>query len=419
MPRGANQALGAPTEHEARLCQAQLVQPFTGLSHVRIRGFRSVRDVTLTPGAVCALVGEAGAGKSNVLSAIWTLLSAAAPPTDDEISAGVDRGLRIEASFGGRTVSLESRAGEAPIRRGETLPALFLPAAARSDEVVTAAAPTTDVLVRALELLKGQGGAGRASAAAPALAFVDGLEACCAAEITGVILLIEEPELFLRPQAQRYLYRLLRDFASAGNQVLYSTHAPAFLNVVRLEEIALVERRRPDGTAIFQPAPLPADESFRALSEFDAERSELFLARAALLVEGRTEKLVFPFVFRSLGHDPDREAISIVECGGKPNIPLFARVCDAVGIPYLVVHDRDAPRGLQPIPAERAVNAEINRIAGAGRTVVLEPDFEAVAGLRGHSHKPERAWREFAAPGMAVPDQLADAVRRVVRLTSG
>ena len=71
----------------------------------------------------------------------------------------------------------------------------------------------------------------------------------------GLILLIEEPELYLRPQAQRYLYRLLRDFAAAGNQVLYSTHAPAFLNVGRLEELALVEHHADAGTAIVQPGP--------------------------------------------------------------------------------------------------------------------------------------------------------------------
>jgi hypothetical protein len=27
---------------------------------------------------------------------------------------------------------------------------------------------------------------------------------------------------------------------------------------------------------------------------------------------------------------------------------------------------------------------------------MLVPDFEAVARLHGHSHKPERAWRSFA-----------------------
>ncbi len=49
------------------------------------------------------------------------------------------------------------------------------------------------------------------------------------------------------------------------------------------------------------------------MTEFDAARSELVLARAVVLVEGLTEKLVLPFVFSALGHDVDQDAISIVE----------------------------------------------------------------------------------------------------------
>jgi predicted ATP-dependent endonuclease of OLD family len=229
------------------------------------------------------------------------------------------------------------------------------------------------------------------------------------------VLLIEEPELFLRPQAQRYLYRLLRTFAEAGNQVLYSTHAPAFLNVGRLDELALVDWDEDAGTTIVHPDPLPADESFRAFSELDAERSELFLARAVLLVEGRTEKLAFPFVFRALGIDPDRDGISIVECGGKPNMLLFARICEAARVPYVVVHDRDAAPGRKPIRGERVLNAQIASLAGTERTVVLAPDFEAIAGLRGRSRKPARAWERFSSiEGGPVPAPLRLAIERVV-----
>ena len=151
------------------------------------------------------------------------------------------------------------------------------------------------------------------------------------------------------------------------------------------------------------------------VSEFDAERSELFLARAAILVEGRTEKLVLPSIFAALGYDADRAQISIVECGGKSNIPVFARICKACRIPFVVVHDRDAPRGEQPIPAEVVLNRLIAGIAGRDRTVVLEPDFEGVAGLRGHANKPERAWNHFAAGGVAVPEPLERAVRLALR----
>jgi hypothetical protein len=390
-----------------------------GLREVRIAGFRSARSVSFRPGAVCALVGEAGVGKSNLLAALWTLLEPLAPPpAPDDASRGSSGEILLAATLAdGSEISLRSRPPRSPVRAGAGPPVVFLPAELRMGALV--ASPPSGLAPDAARFASGlrSAGAGATSSAGPATVLVEALEACCRDRLSGVVLLVEEPELFLRPQAQRYLYRLLRDLAANGNQVIYSTHAPAFLNVGRLGELAVVKRHHEVGTTIVQPRPLPTDEGFRALSEFDAERSELFLARAALLVEGLSEKLVFPFLFRALGHDPDREAISIVECGGKPNIPLFARICEAAHVPYLVVYDRDAPRGRRPIQAERAVNAAIVAVAGTERTIELVPDFEGVAGLHAHSHKPAHAWRAFAtADRTQVPEPLAEAVRRVLAL---
>jgi hypothetical protein len=51
------------------------------------------------------------------------------------------------------------------------------------------------------------------------------------------------------------------------------------------------------------------------------------------------------------------------------------------------------------------------------RRIVLEPDFEAVAGLKGRNNKPERAWRHFAALSPdEVPRLLAQAVELAVSL---
>ena len=171
------------------------------------------------------------------------------------------------------------------------------------------------------------------------------------------------------------------------------------------------------GTRALQPEPVTPDDDFRVMTEFDAARSELFLARAVVLVEGLTEKLVLPFVFAALGHDVDREAISIIECGGKPNLPLFARICRATGIPYVIVHDSDRRVSGKLVAAERALNALIAESAAEGHTVVLDPDFEAVAGLAGHSRKPERAWREFALrPSNEMPEPLLRAAELAISL---
>ena len=90
------------------------------------------------------------------------------------------------------------------------------------------------------------------------------------------------------------------------------------------------------------------------------------------------------------GHDLDRERISIVECGGKGNIPLFAKISQAVGVPFVAVHDRDAPAGAEPSESERLLNAETAAVAGDER-VELAPDFEGVAGIHGDRHKPGSA----------------------------
>lgn len=387
------------------------------LDRVRIHGYRAAREVTLEPGALCALVGEAASGKSTVLNAVWTLLEAAAPvPTGDDVSRGGWKRIRIEADSGERTIFLDSRPPETlNLNRDGAPPVLFLPASLRAGPVV---APATSAEgARAAGLLRPPetNGAWPWAAGDGGLAVVAGLEVLCDAGIDGLVVLIEEPELYLAPPAQRHLYRLLRRLSANGNQILYSTHAPVFLNVARLGELALVRHDEREGTALSQPDPLNEAEAFRALAEFDADRTELFLSRAALLVEGRTEKLVFPLVFEALGFDPDREAVTILECGGKSNMPLFARICNACGIPYVVVHDRDAPLGEEPLESERIVNANIEEAAGPERTVLLVPDFEGVAGVRSRTRKPARAWARFRERNPdGVPEPLAEAVHRVV-----
>jgi hypothetical protein len=48
---------------------------------------------------------------------------------------------------------------------------------------------------------------------------------------------------------------------------------------------------------------------------------------------------------------------------------------------------------------------------------VLDPDFEAVAGLAGHSRKPERAWKEFASRTSGqMPEPLLRAAELAISL---
>ncbi len=387
------------------------------LRRVSIQGYRAARELEFFPGSVCALVGEASSGKSTVLTAIWTLLEAAAPPPtiDDVARDEIGGRIHLEAEVAKRTIFLDARPPDTlNLNRAGAPPVLFLPANLRSR---TLAAPATGHgAAEVAEFLRPPAADHHWAAADGGLALVAGMERLLASNLRHFVLLIEEPELYLSPHDQRHLYRILRGLAQGGNQILYSTHAPVFLSVDRLEELAIVRHAPNGGTSLHQPKPLAEAEMFRALSEFDSDRAELFLARCAVLVEGRTEKLIFPLLFDALGVDADKEGILVLECGGKGNMPLFARICNACAVPYVIVHDRDAARGQRPVESERVVNRQIREVAGSRRTVVLTPDFETVSGVKPSSRgrKPQKAWQRFRGNG-DVPEPLKVVVEKVVR----
>jgi putative ATP-dependent endonuclease of the OLD family len=391
------------------------------LNRLSIHGYRAARELDFDPGGMCALVGEASSGKSTVLTAVWTLLEAAAPPpTIDDVSRGGSGRIHLEAELErGGAIFLDARPPDTlNLNRAGGPPVLFFPANLRSRALVAPA--TGHGAADVAELFLPPFAAHHWAQPDGGLQLVAGMERLLASNLRRFVLLIEEPELYLSPHHQRHLFRVLRELAQRGNQILYSTHAPVFLSVDRIEDLALVRHTRDQGTSLFQPEPLAEAEAFRVLSEFDNDRAELFLARAALLVEGRTEKMTFPLVFAALGIEPDKEGILILECGGKGNIPLFVRICNACEIPYVVVHDRDAPRGQRPVESEQIVNRQIQEVAGRRRTVVLTPDFEAISGVsaRGRGRKPRKAVRRYTGNG-DVPEPLRTAVEKIVKAARG
>lgn len=369
------------------------------LGRVAVAGVPGLPDVDLELGAITALVGPRGSGKSQLLvSVAWLLRGRPAV-------AGVDASIRVSGELDGPNgLTRVVRTSDAGLTfeadgRDARLPACsFLRARDRLGRSVDTAG---SVAARVSELT------GRSTSdAVAAEALVSAVEACCDECLSGEVLLIEEPELLLTPQAQRYLYRLLRRFAEAGNQVLYSTRSPAFLDAAHHDEIVRLDLRNGRRTLRrTSPGALSDATRVRLAAEFDHERSEMFFAQSVVLVEGQTERLALPFIFRAMRHDPDAEGIAIVEVGGKSNLPLATRLLRELAIPFVVVFDAD--RGA----AATALDAEIRRAAGAAPTVRLEPDFEGVAGIASHTDKVLHAWQRFAA---AKPDDVPPALAQVV-----
>lgn len=167
---------------------------------------------------------------------------------------------------------------------------------------------------------------------------------------------IEEPELFLHPNGQRKMEKVLSNL-SETDQVIYCTHSTFFVNMFNYHNIVIVQRNQnaPTTTIQYKGDIFEAEDSeskkrlkkvFRYLSLFDLSRSEVFFSKKAVLVEGDTEKFMIPYwssKFAESDNKYDLQAnnICVIDCGGKTNIHIFMRVLNRFKIPYIVIHDID------------------------------------------------------------------------------
>lgn len=250
-------------------------------------------------------------------------------------------------------------------------------------------------------------------------------------------LLIEEPEMYLHPQAQRYFFRILTDLVDRGKcQVIYSTHSPVFADVNRFESLRLVRRAAGGRTTVSYVSESASAELGGArerlkLGRFDTTRNEILFASEAVLLEGYADRLAVLTLAEKLGIDLDAEGIAVVDCGGKSGIELFIGVCKALEIPFWVVHDEDiwpeteAPPVRQPSSrsqenaAARRLNERLQHAVGdQSKLCVLRPSLEAVLGIgRTASDKPQRVAEALAAIDVTDPPEglqsLVDLIRRI------
>lgn len=219
---------------------------------------------------------------------------------------------------------------------------------------------------------------------------------------------IEEPELFLHPQAQRQMMTSLEELSKTpNNQVFLCTHSTWFVDIDLYKSIAIVKKPSSErGTLIGQCTKELYEGSDRSDKKsrlkmaywFNPDRSELFFAKKVILVEGETEKIIFPLLAQKIGcYD---ENVCIIDCGSKFNIPLYLEVLNAFDIQYYVVHDEDPiddkliekeTNGLLndqekfKIKTQRSCLAENKNIGSlinsSDNIWILRPDFEKVFGI--------------------------------------
>ncbi len=220
------------------------------------------------------------------------------------------------------------------------------------------------------------------------------------------ILLIEEPESFLHPPLVRAARETLYGLADLELwQVLTTTHSPVFIDVAKPHTtIVRVSHNHADGTRVFSSdrAKFTDDEraNLRMIRSCHPTVSEFFFADNVWLVEGETEHAVLVKLLRE-SDDPRAASVAVVNCMGKANLPLFARILNQFRSGYVAIHDVDRPFALRDHKWIRngmwTMNSRIRDVAddapsdGQGATTVAHlPDFEGE--FFGTSQKADKPW---------------------------
>ncbi len=162
------------------------------------------------------------------------------------------------------------------------------------------------------------------------------------------LLLMDEPEICLHPDAIREACRVLYDLPKTKNwQVMITTHSPVFIDLARDNtSIVRVERGTNGivrGTTIFRPARAKLDEDDRTelklLNLCDPYVAEFFFGGKTILVEGDTEYTAFRHVMaQDRGKYKD---VHVVRARGKSCLVSLCKILNQFDKGYSILHDAD------------------------------------------------------------------------------
>ena len=237
-----------------------------------------------------------------------------------------------------------------------------------------------------------------------------------------IILLVEEPELYIHPQLSKLFFDVMTSFAQT-DQVLYTTHSPWFVDAYEAERVALVSK--PDtatGTQI-QSCDTSAFNGlddrklFQGFTKLNPSMNELFFARRVLLVEGPEDSIAVTATLKKLGRivtRPEELEWSLIACAGKASIPFFQRVLNSFKIPYAVLHDIDITSSMPD--SDKAMNQKQNQaiisLAGENPVHTYPVKMERSLGLSNH-FADQYAAHVFFSDSTRITKEVENIIERV------
>jgi putative ATP-dependent endonuclease of the OLD family len=165
------------------------------------------------------------------------------------------------------------------------------------------------------------------------------------------LLLLDEPEICLHPNAIREACNVLYSLPESGNwQVMVTTHSPIFIDFSKdnttIIKVEKMENGIVTGTTVFRPDKVKLDDddkrNLKLLNICDPYVAEFFFGGKVIVVEGDTEYTAFNYIKRS--KTDQYKDINIIRARGKATIVSLVKILNHFGSDYAVLHDCDTPQ---------------------------------------------------------------------------
>lgn len=162
-----------------------------------------------------------------------------------------------------------------------------------------------------------------------------------------VVLLIDEPELYLHPQAIELLRESLLQLSNQNFQVIFSTHSPLLIGRAHALQTLMIFKDQSNRTTVRQKintaAAAFAAHEHHAEAVFSIQSAtHLLFSERVLLVEGKTELMLIPQIYEiARGHSYAHDKGCIVSGASSSALMPMMRILRAVGFTPKALADLD------------------------------------------------------------------------------
>lgn len=163
------------------------------------------------------------------------------------------------------------------------------------------------------------------------------------------IMVIDEPELHLHPQYQRFLLQEIREVSGhpddeQSKAFFLITHSPSMIELRNVNDLTNVYSFRSRSQPPYSVDDFGEEDEFpirRLLPRLNTRHKEILFSRNPILVEGYTDEQIYSIAIEKhegIADDPESALIGV---GGKGDLDAFFRFCQNLGLQPRFISDLD------------------------------------------------------------------------------